>query len=170
MRTAAIVAGRVFGILLALILLAFADPMSKVGADTTIEGAVAQTTGIQRTVTATLQSIAVERAAEIQSDFSHNGIQTAEILYWANAARLNEDCDGYAVKCAVDAWVVSPPHHEVMFNPALTDIGCAMATNDEGTAWLVCAFASSGIGEASTYQPPAEPAVVALPDTAMAAP
>ena len=171
------VAWRVALILGLLLALAFADPMTKVGAITTLEAAINEASGINRAVSTELEAIAAERVVEIQTDWSHDQMQTAEILAFTDHAD--------PIARAVELWVQSSDHWLVMTDRQWNTIGCASTTDEAGVTWLACAFGHDpaqpefydpGVtGEGTSGQeqvcPEAdgrcEPPVVVMPDTAM---
>lgn len=135
-------------------------------------------TGIERTVDPAMTAEAERRVEMIQSDFSHNGITTPEVLAWNSGYP-----DGTtATERAVQQWRESPVHWEILTDPSLTRIGCAI--DQVGERWyFVCALAQGGATQSAepapyippttlpsapppSYQPPT-PQPVTLPDTAM---
>lgn len=129
-------------------------------------------TGISRPVDPYLVSVAEQRVVEIQTNFSHDGMQTAEILAWNAGYGSAED----SAERAVQQWVGSPPHWAIMSDPSYNRIGCATALTGD-TYWYVCAFGTGTDGpppaDNSTSSPEPAPAPeptlepVLLPDTAM---
>jgi hypothetical protein len=126
-----------------------------------------------RTEDAEMHDIAHQRAVEIASDWSHNGMRpgTAEVLAYNS---------GFAdpVSKAVSQWQGSPAHHAILSDPSYTRIGCAEYVTD-GTHWFACVLATSVATEPEPSAPtaPAPPASngsgpaptpqpVTLPDTA----
>jgi len=126
-------------------------------------------TGIGRTVDPGLVSVAEQRVVEIQTNFSHEGMQTPEILAWNAYA----DPEG-SVNRVVDQWMESPDHYAILMDPSLTRIGCAMSVKD-GIYWYACAFGTSTVAQPTVNSAPSgegTPETVTdrvplLPDTAM---
>jgi hypothetical protein len=119
-------------------------------------------TGIDRTVDPNLTAIAERRVVEIQTEFSHDGMDPccAEVLAWNS---------GYAdpVTHLVEQWQGSPVHWAILTDPSYTAIGCAVAFV-ENRAYAACALA--GGGQPATAPSPPPPPPPGLPDTAMEAP
>lgn len=132
-------------------------------------------TGIGRTTDPYLVSVAEQRVQEIQFDFSHDGMQTAEILAWNQGFGTAEE----SVRRVVVAWQESPAHWAIMSDPGYDRIGCAMDVDETLTYWYVCAFGSAPapapVAPAPAAPPAQEPAPAPpsgeppamLPDTAM---
>ena len=113
-------------------------------------------TGIPRTVDADLTALAQQRAVEIQSDFSHNGVPAGlgEIIAWNN----NPDPVGtFAAQ-----WQSSPPHWAILTDPSYGEWGCGISTTTDGRYFGVCLFSSGGPVIQPTPAPP-----VQLPNTAL---
>lgn len=124
-------------------------------------------TGIARDVDPELTAIAQRRVVEIQSDFSHNGMDPRyyEVLAYNEAGPER----------AVNQWVESPSHAAIIFNSELTRIGCAVAVDNSGLMWYACVLTTGLVQPqappAPTPQPqveaPESEAPVLLPNTAM---
>jgi hypothetical protein len=125
-----------------------------------------------RTEDPELHAIAHQRAVEVSTDWSHNGIRpgTWEVLAY------NAGFTDPASK-AVEQWQGSVTHHAILSNPDLTRIGCAEYVT-EGTHYFACVLmAGEPIAVARTPNPTpvgaiptagATPEPVLLPDTAIA--
>jgi hypothetical protein len=133
--------------------------------------ALVNSTYVQRTEDASLHDIAHQRAVEIASDWSHNGMRdgTAEVLAYNS---------GFAdpIAKAISQWAGSPTHAAILSDPSYTRIGCAEHVTD-GTHWFACVLAAEPTGAARTPNPTpvgstptsgaTTPPPVPLPDTAM---
>lgn len=131
-------------------------------------------TGIDRTVDPTLTAIAERRVVEIQTDFSHDGMDPccAEVLAW-NSGHPDP------VARLVEQWQGSPLHWSILADPSYTAIGCAVALV-ENRAYGACVLAAIDAGPNSGGEAPSpssapstsatSPPVPLLPNTAMAAP
>ena len=108
--------------------------------------ALVGSTFLPRTESADLHSIAHQRVIEIQSDFSHNGATTTEVIAWNTVG----------MERLVQQWVESPPHNAILSDPTLNLIGCAWDF-DGSRYWGVCTL---GIG---TVQPTVQPAPTPVP-------
>jgi hypothetical protein len=127
---------------------------------------------LPRTEDALMHDIAHQRAVEIASDWSHNGMRdgTAEVLAYNQ---------GFAdpVSKAISQWQGSPTHAAILSDPSYTRIGCAEHVTSDGTHWFACVLAAEPVGAARTPNPTpvgstptsgaTTPAPVLLPNTAM---
>ena len=115
---------------------------------------------LQRTEDATLHDLAHQRAVEIATDFSHNGQRpgTAEVLAY----------NGLGAARAVEQWLTSPPHFEILSNSAFREIGCGSHIVGE-IYYAACVLTW---GDSPPPQPvvPAPPAEVPPPVTVPAPP
>jgi len=142
-------------------------------ADTALSSAIADATGIERVHSPRLQAIAAERVAEIQTDFSHDQMQTAEILYFGNITKIAQSCPNEPLRCAVNGWLNSPGHYAIMTDTSLNAIGCASFTDATGTYWAACAFELVQVYQlprsaiSTRTAPPPAMTITTLPDTAM---
>jgi hypothetical protein len=154
---------------LALVVLLLLIP-SPVLSDVTLTALVNQT-WLTRTEDASLHDIAHQRAVEIASDWSHNGMRagTAEVLAYNS---------GYAdsISKAISQWLGSPTHDAILSDPSYTRIGCAEYVTPDGTHWFACVLAAEPVGAARTPNPTpvgstptsgATPPPVLLPNTRM---
>ena len=105
--------------------------------------ALVGSTFLPRTESAELHSIAHRRVVEIQSDFSHNGATTTEVIAWNTVS----------MERLVSQWVESPPHAAILLDPSLNLIGCAWDF-DGSRYWGVCAL---GIGTVPAPTPTPNP-------------
>ena len=120
-------------------------------------------TGIARPVDPALTQLAETRAVEIQSDFNHHyltELNNGKWSAWGEVIGWNRGMTDPA-KSIAEGWRDSPSHHEILWNPAYSLIGCGMSILDT-TYYFVCIVAK-----------PAAPVVQGdtpelLPDTAMA--
>jgi hypothetical protein len=136
--------------------------------------ALVNSTYVQRTEDASLHDIAHQRAVEIASDWSHNGMRdgTAEVLAYNQ---------GFAdpVSKAIEQWAGSPAHAAILSDPNYTRIGCAEYVTGE-THWFACVIAgpvvqAEPVPANPVVPPPAEqppsveptPPPVLLPNTAI---
>jgi hypothetical protein len=98
--------------------------------------ALVNSTYVQRTEDAVMHDIAHQRAVEIASDWSHNGMRdgTAEVLAYNS---------GFAdpIAKAISQWQGSPSHAAILSDPSYTRIGCAEHVTD-GTHWFACVLAA----------------------------
>lgn len=89
-------------------------------------------TGIQRTVTPWLVSLAQMRSAELVTDFSHDGWPgtTDEVIAWNS---------GYAdpLSAAVTDWMASPDHRAILVDSSLNEIGCGWTVSGSRT-YVAC--------------------------------
>lgn len=85
---------------------------------------------VQRTIDQNLINLATQRAIQITSDFSHNGVPAgmAEVNTWNRDGNL----------AAVLAWQGSPPHHAVLSDPTYSSIGCGVNVVGDGRIFFVC--------------------------------
>jgi hypothetical protein len=115
------------------ILLALVRP-SPVLSDGTLTALVNQA-WLTRTEDAAMHEIAHQRAVEIASDWSHNGMRdgTAEVLAY------NQGFSDPVAK-AISQWAGSPTHAAILSDPSYTRIGCAEHVTD-GTHWFACVLA-----------------------------
>jgi hypothetical protein len=117
-------------------------------------------TGIGRTVDPVLQADAERRVIEIQSNWSHVGMAYTEILAF-NSGTPDP------VVSAIEQWDQSPGHHQIMYDPTLTRVGCAV-DETSGTWYFACSFAAEAV--AAPAPVPRAPSVAptpVLPNTAM---
>lgn len=117
-------------------------------------------TGIARGVDVELTAIAERRVVEIQSNFSHDGMDPRyyEVLAYNEAGPER----------AVQQWVGSPSHAAIIFNPDLTRIGCAIDVDNTGLMWYACVLTTAPAqAPPAPAAPESEAPVVMLPDTAM---
>jgi hypothetical protein len=125
-----------------------------------------------RTEDPELHAIAHQRAVEVSTDWSHNGIRpgTWEVLAY------NAGFTDPASK-AVSQWLGSVTHHAILSNPDLTRIGCAEYVTADGTSWFACVLAgpvstkptvAPSVQVAPSPQALPTPQPVLLPDTAIA--
>lgn len=123
---------------------------------------------LPRTEDAELHEIAHQRAMEIASDFSHEGMRsgTAEVL------ALNE---GYADPIAhvLSQWQGSPDHDAILSDPSYTRIGCAEFI--DGTVhYFACVLAANASQPTSAppnvTNPPESSTSPVLPNTAAGTP
>jgi hypothetical protein len=117
------------------ILLALALTASNVRADVDLIAAVNATFGA-RTVDATLHDIAHQRAVEVVTDWSHNGMRdgTSEVL------ALNQ-FHSDPIASAIRQWSESPTHAAILNDDTLTRIGCAEYVTPDETHWFACVLA-----------------------------
>jgi hypothetical protein len=127
---------------------------------------------LPRTEDPAMHEIAHQRAVEIASDWSHNGMRdgTAEVLAYNQ---------GFSdpVSKAISQWQGSPTHAAILSDPSYTRIGCAEYVTSDGTHWFACVLAAEPTGAARTPNPTpvgstptsgaTPPPPVPLPDTAM---
>jgi hypothetical protein len=126
---------------------------------------------LPRTEDAELHDIAHQRAVEIASDWSHNGMRdgTAEVLAYNS---------GFAdpISKAIDQWQGSPTHAAILSDPSYIRIGCAEYVTSDGTHWFACVLAGNPVvaqpvqtpasAQVPTPAPTPAPVVKALPNTA----
>jgi hypothetical protein len=121
--------------------------------------ALVNSTYVHRTEDASLHDIAHQRAVEIASDWSHNGMRagTAEVLAYNS---------GFAdpVSKAIDQWAGSPSHAAILSDPSYTRIGCAERVTD-GTHWFACVLAGPSPSEPVRVEAPASPDASVSGDT-----
>jgi hypothetical protein len=136
------------------ILLALVRP-SPVLSDGTLTALVNQA-WLTRTEDPEMHEIAHQRAVEIASDWSHNGMRdgTAEVLAYNQ---------GFSdpVSKAISQWQGSPTHAAILSDPSYTRIGCAEYVTSDGTHWFACVL--SWGQEKTPGEPSAQPAEVAVP-------
>lgn len=127
-------------------------------ANESLESRIQSASGISRTVDASLQIRAANRAIQIQTEWGHCCLVygEAEIIGWDA---------GFAdpVGQLVIGWVNSPPHAAILFDPDYASIGCAVAVSGTRT-YGVCLFRVAG--STSKAQIPA----ITLPNAAMPTP
>ena len=125
-----------------------------------------------RTEDPELHAIAHQRAVEVSTDWSHNGIRpgTWEVLAY------NAGFTDPASK-AVEQWQGSPTHDAILSDTRLDLIGCGSHQTADGTWYFACVLAApvpsnlpAPTGQlAPTAQPTVQsPEPVLLPDTAIA--
>lgn len=143
-----------------------------------LESEVAQATGIERTVNATLQARALERAHAIVTDFSHDvKYPFAEVIGWY---RNVSD----PVSTVVDGWMGSQEHRDILTSREFVTIGCAQLVADDPaepgvdeTHYFVCILGRA-VPASDPFAPPAIPSaapstappIYPIPDTAMGTP
>lgn len=121
-------------------------------------------TGISRVVDPVLVQDANRRVAEIQTNFSHDGMVYNEVLAW----RTETGPD--AIQNIMLQFWNSPPHRATLTDPSFTRIGCAVA-QDAVRTYAACVLAKGSQDTTPTVQAPYKPSgdlPEALPDTAMA--
>ena len=124
-------------------------------ADADLTGLV-NSTFLQRTEDPTLHDLAHQRAVEIATDFSHAGIRpgTAEVLAY----------NGIGAARAVEQWIASPPHFEILANPEYRLIGCGShVVGEVYFAACVLTWGDSPPPQEPVPAPPAEVPIVTTP-------
>lgn len=110
----------------AALLLALALPLSNARADPDLT-ALINAAFPARVQDAGLHDLAHRRVVEIQSDFSHNGAQSAEVIAW------NE----VGIERFVGQWTESADHAAILLDSSKSLIGCAW--DFDGTRyWAAC--------------------------------
>lgn len=108
--------------------------VSMVSATSGLEAQVATVFGINRTINATAQGLAAQRAVTISApgQFSHAGVPAgyAEVLAW------NNDPNN-PLAHAVGQWLTSPPHAAILSDARYTQIGCGSHVAN-GNYYAVC--------------------------------
>ena len=102
-----------------------------------------------RTESAELHAIAHQRAVEISTNFSHDGMRPgmAEVLAY----------NGLGAARAVEQWIASPSHHAILSDPAFREIGCGShIVGDVYFAACVLTWGDSPPPQAPVPAPPAE--------------
>lgn len=142
-------------------------------------------TGVGHSYDPSLQPLADLRAAQVTTNFSHDGMQGAEVLAWNSGFPTAEA----SAEAAVRGWYLSPGHRAIISDPSLPRAACATAagaspdgSGAEARFWA-CVFAPAAGDEVllpapdSPYVPepkepakPEKPAVPLLPNTATEAP
>lgn len=121
-------------------------------------------TGIERTIDPAMTAEAQRRVEMIQTDFSHDGLTTWEVLAWNTWPDAET-----ATRRTAEQWRGSPSHWAILTDRSLTRIGCAMtqaaAPDNNGTAWyFVCALAQGSAPASSVPPAPPAPAPTAVPE------
>lgn len=106
--------------------------ISFVSASSGLEAQVSSVFGINRTVSGDAQALAAQRAVQVVTDWSHNGVPAG----YAEVIAKNTDLAGGMVR-AVNQWLTSPPHAAILSDSRYTQIGCA-AHVDGGWYYAVC--------------------------------
>jgi hypothetical protein len=115
-------------------------------------------TGIGRYADPALAPLADLRAAQITTNFSHEGLETHEVLAWNNVGDL-----AGSAQAAVSGWSQSPSHMAVLTDVSLKRIWCSSAQGLDPTGtfpatYWACVLTPDPAPSGDEVLLPAEPA------------